>query len=224
MTITLDYLIPEFKNHIAIVANGEFPSSELVLNWLQQRQLLIACDGALNNLQQRQIIADFAIGDGDSHNKLASAGLRNPFIEIKDQNSNDLSKAAAWVAGNYGCDIPLIIYAASGRRDDHALANIALLQQYAECFSQIIMLNDYGIWRPLNCGSNIIRTLIGQQLSFFGLNPSLRLSCQQLKWPLTEFKFEFLNSGTLNQCTANYIEVKANSPALLYLTFEIKPA
>ena len=224
MTITLDYLIPEFKNHIAIVANGEFPSSELVLNWLQQRQLLIACDGALNNLQQQQIITDFAIGDGDSRTNVDSANLRNPFIEIKDQNSNDLSKAVTWAASNYGTEMPLIIYAASGRRDDHALANIALLQQYAQQFPHIIMLNDYGIWHPLKRGNNIIRTRIGQQLSFFGLNPALRLSCQQLKWPLAEFKFDFLNSGTLNQCTANYIDVETNSPALLYLAFEIKSA
>lgn len=222
MTITLDYLIPDFKNHIAIVANGEFPASKLVTNWLEYRQLLIACDGALNNLQQQQVLVDYAIGDGDSRNSIAPVNLKNPFIEVKDQNSNDLSKAVTWVVNNYGCNIPVIIYAAGGRRDDHALANIALLQQYANHFPQIIMLNDYGIWRPLTGSRNIIPTLIGQQVSFFGLTPELRISCLQLKWQLKNFQLEFLNSGTLNQCSENFIEVQISHPALLYLAFEIK--
>lgn len=222
MTIILEDLIPEFKKHIAIIANGEFPSSQKVLNWLQFNQLMIACDGALINLKQQDLIADFAIGDGDSSNLLSDLPVKNPFIQIKDQNSNDLSKAVNWIAENYGTETPIIIYAANGQREDHALANIALLQQYAERFSRIIILSDYGIWLPLSVGTNYIHSQPGQQISFFSLNSQLQLSCAQLKWPLKNFHFEFLNSGTLNEATGTQLKITVTHPGLVYLAFEIK--
>lgn len=206
--------------YIAVVANGQMPTSENVICLLKQSTFTIACDGAGCKLNSMNIVPDYIVGDNDSNFKTGTA--KNPYVFIEDQNCNDLTKAINFVMENYGTQLPIIIFAANGLREDHALANIALFMQYATKFTTILMISDYGIFNIANSGKNNFKTLIGQQISFFSLEHENVINCSELKWPLNDIKFPYLNSGTLNQATKNYLQISCDKPILLYRTFEIK--
>lgn len=221
----LEYLLPIQKSQIAVVANGEFPKHCTIIEYLYSSNKIIACDGAINNLIANNIIADYVIGDGDS-SSLNQIGkfVKNPYIQILDQNNNDLSKAINFIQKTFNTKRQVIIFAASGLREDHALANIALLMQYAQRFSRIYMLSDHGIFQVCREGTHNLSSIIGQQISFFSLEDAQNnyISCQELKWPLVELKLDYLNNGTLNQAKEKQLIIRCTRPTLIFRAFEIK--
>ncbi|HRG62662.1 MAG TPA: thiamine diphosphokinase [Burkholderiales bacterium] len=218
----LTHLIPNIK-HISICANGLFPTDTEVIARLKNGSPIIACDGALNAMSKHGIVADFAIGDGDSldYSRLQDF-IKNPYIQIDDQNTNDLTKAINFIAENYGCNQSILIFAATGLREDHTLGNIALLEQYSTQFKQIAMLSDFGILEALPAGTHRLNSVIGQQISFFCFNQKTEISCEELKWPLVNKNFLALNHGTLNQATAAHINLESNGSVIVFRAFEVK--
>jgi thiamine pyrophosphokinase len=219
----LAQLIPEYLGHISICANGLFPTNAEVIALLKNGSPIIACDGALNAMSDHGIVADFAIGDGDSldRGKLQDFA-KNPYIQIADQNTNDLTKAINFIAENYGYNQSILIFAATGLREDHTLANIALLEQYSAQFKQIAMLSDFGILEALSAGKHKLNSIPGQQISFFCFNQKTEISCEELKWPLVNKNFLALNHGTLNQVNADHINVECNGSLVVFRAYEIK--
>lgn len=219
----LSKLIPEYHEHISVCANGSFPEDSDIIRLLKTGKPIIACDGALNTLAQHNITADFAIGDGDSldYTKLQTF-VKNPYIQIADQNTNDLTKAINFIAENYGYTIPTLIFAATGLREDHTLGNIALLEQYSAQFSRIAILSDFGIMEALPTGKHKLNSIPGQQISFFCLGQKTKISCEELKWPLIDNNFLALNHGTLNQATAEHLNLESDGSVIIFRAFEIK--
>ena len=225
MNKILQQLLLCSQSRIAIVANGEFPSQAAIIEHLTNSELIIACDGAINQLASNNILADYVIGDGDSSSIAKTQHFaKNPYIQIHDQNNNDLSKAINFLEQTFGTQHEVIIYAATGLREDHALANIALLLQYAKRFKNIHMLSDHGIFSVCHSGTQILASLAGQQISFFSIEQAQNhfLSCQELKWPLINLKLEYLNSGTLNQALGEQLTISCNHPTLIFRAFETK--
>ena len=62
-----------------IVANGRFPSSELPLRLLKEAKTIIACDGAVKALYEKDIHPDAIVGDLDS----IPADLRQRYAETE---------------------------------------------------------------------------------------------------------------------------------------------
>lgn len=225
MNNILKHLLPSSQSRIAIVANGEFPSQVAVIEHLTRSNLIIACDGAINQLAANNILADYVIGDGDSSTPdKIQLFAKNPYIKIPDQNSNDLSKAVNFLEQTFGTQYEVIIYAATGLREDHALANIALLLQYAKRFKNIHMLSDHGIFSVCHSSTQTLTSSAGQQISFFSLEQAQNnfLSCPELKWPLINLRLEYLNSGTLNQALGERLTISCNHPTLIFRAFETK--
>lgn len=208
--------------YYAIVANGEFPASPAILDILSSAELIIACDGAGLRLNQHNIVSDYVVGDNDSAtvNNLIS---KHPYVFMADQSCNDLTKAIRFLRKQNLPPRPVIIFAANGFREDHMIANFALLAQYAEYFPDIHMVSDYGIMTPLTKTITTLTTIRGQQISIFSFSPNNLISCAQLKWQLSDIQFPHLNSGTLNQATDNYITIHSQAPIIIYRSFEIKP-
>ncbi|MBY0379891.1 MAG: hypothetical protein K2P99_05765, partial [Burkholderiales bacterium] len=115
----------------------------------------------------------------------------------------------------------IIILGATGMREDHAIANTALLSQYSSIFKNIAIISDYGIF-TVNNGKNIVKTIQGQQISFFSLHPDTIINCTGLKWNLDNFKCALWHNGTLNEAVSNTIDINSNAPVLIYRAFCIK--
>ena len=220
----LNWLLPEYHGKFAVIANGLFPEQVELLAWIRASTKIFACDGVIHKLQKCAIIPDYLIGDGDSAQitQLNPSCVRHPYILIADQNTNDLTKALNFVAANYGTQQHILLYGATGLREDHALANIALFAEFSQQFSHLVMLSDYGVFRNCQAGTTSFPSLIGQQISFFSFDSKTEVSCQELKWPLKKLTFSQLNHGTLNQANSTQLTITSSAAVLLYQAFEIK--
>lgn len=207
------------KKFIAIIANGEFPKDNEILNYLRLAQYTIACDGAYQALHQTDIIPSTVIGDFDSNQITIPNSIEQ--IIIHDQNSNDLSKALTYTLNKYGQNVNIVIFAANGKREDHAFANIAILNQWIDKFTSLSMISDYGIFDGFSQQTSLT-TIIGQQISFFILEQQHQITCHELKWPLIDFTFTSLYHGSLNQATKSLLHIDCNTKFIVYRAFEIK--
>lgn len=200
-----------------ILANGEFCTHEIPLNYLKNADFLIACDGAANLDIEPNVI----IGDLDSFKNYQT---KAKIIKVKNQNTNDLTKAYKYALSMDFSDI--FILGAGGKRDDHFIANIALLFQYFKLKNRsknkvnLKMITNYGEFFIKN-SSFTCNTYKGQQISLFCLDTKAKFSSKNLKYELNSFSFKHLNSGTLNEALMDTfsIENHNNKELLVYLNF-----
>lgn len=182
-----------------ILANGSFPKSEAILQLLDNAKQIICCDGAVNKLLKSGREPSIIIGDLDSVADQIKEQYKNKLIHIKEQETNDLTKAINWCVSQNIKDI--IIVGATGEREDHTLANIALLSVYKELLNTE-MVTDNGRFIPIN-KTTTFKASKGQQVSIFTQNPSLEVSSTGLKYPLQNLKLNNWWMGTLNEVIDN---------------------
>ncbi len=200
-----------------IVANGLFPQKGRTLNILKKADKIICCDGAINNLIKTGVSPDIIIGDLDSITDFAREIYKDKIIHISDQNTNDLTKAVNFCIDNNLKNITII--GATGKREDHAIANIALLSKYSEKVN-VKIVSDYGEFIPLNKSANI-KSFKGQQVSIFSLTPETKISSINLKYPLNNYQLEYWWQGTLNECLYDNFTLEFDKGKLIvYLLFE----
>ena len=111
---------------VLVVANGEWPSKELMDTLLEDAEIVVACDGAADRLEH----CDFVIGDMDSWSKQKQIES----IEIVGQENSDLAKALDYF------DVDWIV-GVEGGRIDHRLAAFTSL---CETNSSAILYFDGG--------------------------------------------------------------------------------
>lgn len=216
-----------------ILANGVFPKRDEALRALLNAGILICCDGAYNRLIASQLFlrADnlpeiHVVGDGDS---LSAEYKNNPpfkthFVDsYTDQETNDLTKAVKY-AISLGVT-HIVILGASGLREDHTLANISLLGEYA-CMSaldgtplNVRIYSDYGVFTPLTASKTIASTP-GQQVSLIALESGITVSSEGLKYPLENRLLHHWWEATLNEATGTEfrLEIEGKGVLLVYQT------
>jgi len=129
-----------------IVCNGEAPSLQLLDTFWDKVDLRIAADGGANFLYAHKKIPDVIVGDMDSLNKsikreLEASGYKL-LVPVSEQQSNDADKAVRHCIQEQITEIHLL--GASGKRQDHFLANLDVLYKYS---SQIKIL----LWTEEEC-------------------------------------------------------------------------
>ena len=202
---------------VIILANGRFPESAIALGYLDSADKLICCDGSVAGLLDYGLEPDAIVGDLDS----VPTDLRQKFSDrlhhSDDQDTNDLTKAVRYcIASGYN---NLTILGATGLREDHTLGNISLLADYAESVS-VKMLTDHGVFIPVNSGDQI-NSWSGQQVSVFAIDRGMKISSENLRFPLDQLELSNLWMGTLNECTSDWFRL--DFPAgrvLVFLCFE----
>ena len=192
-----------------ILANGEFPKGKLALQILENKNFLICCDGAINNLLKTNIEPNLIIGDLDSINDSLKIKFADILIKIADQNTNDLTKAINWCIANNITDVTIL--GATGKREDHTIANISLLAKYIEQLN-VKIITDYGIFTPITKKTKF-KSEKGQQVSIFSLDCDKEISSENLKYPLQNLKLETWWMGTLNESTKDNFTIICNKNA-----------
>lgn len=184
-------------NKVIILANGEFPKTEIPLKILENNEFLICCDGAINNLLETNIEPDLIIGDLDSINEELKIKYFDKIIKIDEQNTNDLTKAINWCVKNKVEEVEII--GATGKREDHTIANISLLVKYVELI-KVKIITDYGVFTPITKTTKF-HSFKGQQVSIFALDNKLKINSENLKYPLQDLQLKSWWMGTLNEVT-----------------------
>jgi len=187
-----------------ILANGEFPKN---IKLLKEAEFLICCDGAINNLLKTTIKPDLIIGDLDSINNKLKLQFSNIIVKIPDQNTNDLTKAINWCVKNNISSVKII--GATGKREDHSIANIALLTKYIRLLD-VQIITDYGIFIPI-VRTTKFSSFAGQQVSIFSLDNELKISSENLKYPLRNLQLKTWWMGTLNESTNDNFTISFNN-------------
>ncbi len=184
---------------VVILADGDFPHHAVPLDALRHAATIVCCDGAVEKLVRHGKQPDYIVGDMDS----LSAALQQQFAAIihpsAEQETNDLTKAVQFCAGK-GCDAVTIL-GATGDREDHSIANIALLADYAALL-QAEMITDHGVFTPVT-ESTSFESYPGEKISIFCLTPTTQVIAEGLKYPTNKVIFDSWWKGTLNEAMGN---------------------
>ena len=178
-----------------ILANGEFPKGKEAINILNNAEKIICCDGATENLINYGLKPSIIIGDMDSLSKEIKAKYADIIIKISEQNTNDLTKAVNWCTSNNINTFNIL--GATGKREDHSIANIALLSEYSNK-ANVKIISDYGIFKAVSKTSTF-NSYIGQQVSIFAMDANTKINSEGLKYPLNNMEFKKWWNGTLNE-------------------------
>lgn len=195
-----------------ILASGLFPTTERTLQYLREADFIACCDGAANACVAAGFTPDVIVGDGDSISPEVLAQYADRVVRIAEQETNDLSKTFHHCL-KLGRRDSFVILGATGKREDHALANLALLMDYAEEHSDIVMVSDFGTFYPCR-DTRRLRVEVGQEISIWNFGATY-FSGEGLMYPL--YDFTKLWQGTLNVATRSDIAVHAKGLFLVYV-------
>lgn len=204
-------MLKQNEIEVVILAEGEYPTHEIPLGILTRCEKVICCDGAANTYIKMGKLPMATIGDGDSINEDLKEKLH--FIQVDDQETNDLTKAV-----NYAKDLGyknIAILGATGKRECHTIGNISLLMEYKRMGLNVIMYTDYCSIFP--CKDYIkFDSKIGEQVSIINFGAK-NLTSKGLKYPI--YDFTALWQGTLNECTTEECSISADGEFLVILDY-----
>lgn len=194
-------MIPHWD--VVVLSNGRFPENRLVQDCLTRARMVVCCDGAVGKLLQFGIEPQVIVGDMDSISPEDRTRYAAHLVHISDQNSNDQTKAVNWCIDKGYTQI--LILGATGYREDHVIGNIFLLSDYVKR-AQIKMVTNYGVFEPVVQTSRF-ESFKGQQVSIFALDSEMKLTTQNLKYPLKGQALKGMWEGTLNESQGDWFEV-----------------
>ena len=182
-------------NSAVILANGDFPKHPTPLRILKEATTIICCDGAVNNLVDHGLKPTHIIGDMDSISPELKNKYEDMLIHIADQNENDLRKTLKWVEENGAKKASIL--GATGKRDDHSLANIFTLLEFSYNL-ELSIFTDYGKFSVVK-GEQKFASFTGEQVSLFSLDHTIEITTTYLKYNLNSKKLTNLYCGSLNE-------------------------
>ena len=207
----------KITEEVLILANGNFPKTQKALRLLKSNYSLICCDGAANKCYSAGYEPDLIIGDIDSLDNELKEKFNDRIIELKNQNSNDLSKALNWANEN---DVrSVIILGIDGGDDDHYLGNIFLILENSYDFKIKIITNN-GEFDLINSGT--FSSNLNQKISIFCIDKNAKISSQGLKYELNNYSFSNLYGGTLNESLGDSFTINCDKKNVNILVYRKK--
>lgn len=195
---------------IAIIANGDTPCHPEVLAALAACDACVCCDrlppeGAPKLLQ--------VVGDLDT---LVESLPPECVTDLSDdQETNDLTKGATWARTHYP-EAHLDYFAITGKREDHTLANLALVAAMAH---PAVVYTESGRFDVLMAGEHTLAVVKDAPISFLSFVPQ-RLTAYGVVWPVESLSLDTLWRATLNRTAASQVKVRCEAPLLVYRPWE----
>ena len=193
-----------------VLANGAYPSHEIPLRLLQEAEMVVCCDGAANEYISRGGMPTAIVGDGDSIDP------RHRFLlhRMEEQDDNDLTKAVHYLREQGITEIDIL--GATGKREDHTLANISLLIEYLKEGIEVRMFTDEGVFLPCLDHADVEGLEIGQPISIFNFGAT-DFQSDGLLYSLYDFNNWW--QGTLNEAVSEKVSIRAKGYFLVFLTY-----
>ncbi len=200
----------------ALLANGCFPTHPEALGALRAAERIVCCDGAADNLIAAGLEPDWIVGDLDSLSEASRRRFAGRAVRVGEQESNDLSKAFRFCVTHGWTE--LTVLGATGLREDHTLANLSLLADFAREAS-VVALTDTGVFVPLLAPARLAAA-VGQQISLFALESGTRVSGEGFKYPLRDLCLRRWWQAALNEAAADAVELTfQGGPLLVFLKY-----
>ena len=142
---------------------------------------------------------------------------KEQLIKLPDQNKNDLLKTIQWVENKGVKDATIL--GATGKRDDHSLANIFTLLEFPTSL-KCTLITDHGFFTTTE-GTTELQSFNGQQISLFSTDPDIEITSTNLKYYFNRKKLNTIYSGSLNESTsATFTLSLTYGKILVYQVFE----
>ena len=196
-----------------VLGNGDFPKNEFPLQILKNAESVTVCDGAANEFVARGGKPDVIIGDGDSLDSGLRERLKDIFVHISEQETNDQTKAVTFLSKKGVRDIAIL--GATGKREDHTLGNISLLVEYFKAGLNVRIFTDYGVFVVAE-GETTFETRPGKQISVFNFGCT-QMQSENLKYPL----YPLANwwQGTLNEAVADTFTLRTDGIFMIFAQY-----
>lgn len=201
-----------------LLANGDYPSDGIPAVLLRRAAYVVCCDGAANRYLSEGGVPDAVVGDGDSIDAESKAALAGRFLLNPDQETNDLTKAFEYCISRGRREITLL--GATGKREDHTLANISLLAEYATQ-AEVQMVTPTGVFNAFSRPTRL-ESRRGEQISIFTIDPATRISAENLVYPLPAEGLRSWWCGTLNEAQGDSFTIHTDKPTIIFRAFEVK--
>ncbi len=186
-----------------IMANGDTPTHERVINALKNAPFIVCCDGAVSKLEALGFEPDALVGDMDSIDEAHRQKYASIIHVNKSTEICDLQKSIRFCK-ELGIN-NITIVGAMGRREDHALANISIMMMYGESVN-ITMITDYGTFTPI-FKTTTFRSFSGQQVSVFTFD-KVPVTYHNLRYPVKNQEFNYFWEGSLNESLGDEFTVE----------------
>ena len=202
---------------VAIIANGDTPRHAVPRAAFAAADLRVACDGALAAARALGHEPDYVVGDGDSLSAADRNALGDRFVRVTEQDTNDLCKAFRFVQSMHRIsdEISVALLGTTGLREDHALANIFHLIDFAAEIPDTSIITDYGTFVVVR-DEQTFPCHPGEAVSVFAPLPDTHVTSRGLAWPLDGVDLSPLWRGTLNRTTSDSFTLRTSHPLLLY--------
>ncbi len=224
---------------IAIIGNGEFPQKKPIHDFIRSSDEIIFCDGAFSrfldtDMQKSILTKPFIVtGDLDSIDPGIKASLEaeGRLRHNPDQETNDQTKAFNLAMSGISAETEARInfIGATGLREDHTIANMGLLMDYAchkavSCGNiSIRMISDYCIAFPMTkSGSFACGT--GRAVSIFSPDSTLTIVSDGLEWQTSGVRFTNWWQASLNRATKETVGLQFSHPSKALVVLEFAPA
>ena len=210
------YTLPYINQQVetVILANGEFPSNNIPLSIFNSSKYLVCCDGAINNLINTNKAPDAIVGDCDSLSEENQSKYANIIHRISEQETNDLTKAVNFCLEQDRRKITIL--GATGKREDHTIANISLLCEYM-MDADVEMITDHGVFVAIDKPS-VFSSFPKQQVSLFCID-RCSVTSHGLVYPITDHLFTSWWQATLNEATGNEFMIETTGRTIVYRAF-----
>ena len=200
--------------NILIIGNAR---DEKLAKWadlIDCSDVIIACDGAVNNCIEQGISVDYLIGDMDSISQEMLAHSNDGSIEVVenfDQENNDLTKAILFAHGLKPKAIDII--GVDGGLSDHQFCNYLSL---IECQTKArIHLDDCIVSAITKTNAEFCSIENGATFSLFSIGTSIGVNVTGAKWELKNSKLTPSSTGLHNIATSERLAVSCESGNLL---------
>ena len=205
------------KEPVVILANGDYPTHPIPIQKINEACSIICCDGAVKQLINDGVEPDAIIGDLDSIDGTHKSKYNSKIIHLPSQNENDLLKAIRWTEGENIKKAAIL--GATGKREDHSIANIFILLQFPTSM-KCTLITDHGIFSIAE-GTSELQSFKGQQVSLFSVDPEIEITSTNLKYNLMSTKFTDLYSWSLNESISDAFTLSiSHGKILTYQVFQ----
>lgn len=198
----------------AILANGDFPRHPAALAALRGAERVICCDGAATQALLHGIRPAAVAGDLDS----LPGFLRERFAPVLsksgEQETNDLAKAFRLCLAHGWRD--LVFLGATGGREDHTLGNLSHFVDFAREAPGATLVTDSGVFRAVLPPGGAVPVFPGQQVSLVASGPAAHVTASGLAYPVQTLRLDRWWRGTLNEATADIVEIATDAPLLVF--------
>ncbi len=203
--------------NVLIAANGTWPNQAIWKPLVNCSDIIIACDGALVQLLQNDIIPNFIVGDLDSipqqmfGSQIEQLGIT--VIPMPNQDSNDLAKALQYCKDLDSTNIDVI--GVEGGRLDHQIGAYFSL---CEPRSNAILHLDNWTARLVPREGLVFDSIEkGKNISLFAIGTVNGVNLGGVKWSLNNQQLLPGTNGLHNESSGGRIQISHLEGHLLVL-------